>query len=74
MGKDKRNTGLDALKAIKNRVPSAISPRPKPAIKAAPVEPDDTTLFRSEVGRIQPLRSAGRAEVTAAAEPPLVAA
>jgi DNA-nicking Smr family endonuclease len=63
MGKDKRNTGLDALKAIKNRVPSAISPRPKPAIKAAPVEPDDTTLFRSEVGRIQPLRSAGQAEL-----------
>jgi DNA-nicking Smr family endonuclease len=63
MGKDKRNTGLDALKAIKSRVPSAISPRPKPAIKAVPVEPDDTTLFRSEVGRIQPLRSAGQAEL-----------
>ncbi|MDD2668316.1 Smr/MutS family protein [Zoogloea sp.] len=63
MGKDKRSTGLDALKALRNRVPSAISPRPKPAVQAAPAEPDDSTLFRSEVGRIQPLRNARQAEL-----------
>lgn len=72
MGKDKRNSGLDALKALRDRVPNSVlktviaRPAPKPASgKAAPPpdEPDDAALFRAQVGRIQPLRADNHADL-----------
>ena len=72
MGKDKRNSGLDALKALRDRVPNSVlktviaRPATKPAPgKAAPPpdELDDAALFRAQVGRIQPLRADNHADL-----------
>ncbi|MBL8453463.1 MAG: hypothetical protein JNK97_12015, partial [Zoogloea sp.] len=64
MGKDKHNAGLDALKAIRKQVPSkavvkALAGKPRRAPEAAspPAEPDEASLFRQQVGAVQPVRS-----------------
>ena len=55
MGKDKRNAGLDALKALRDRVPNSvlktvIAPpvvvAPRGPAGQTPAEPDDAALFR----------------------------
>ena len=72
MGKDKRNSGLDALKALRDRVPNSVlktviarpAPQPAPAkTAAAPDEPDAAALFRAQVGRVQPLRADNHADL-----------
>jgi len=73
MGKDKRNSGLDALKALRDRVPNSVlktviarpAPQPAPAKfqAAAPDEPDAAALFRAQVGRVQPLRADNHADL-----------
>lgn len=67
MGKDKRQTGLDALKAIRHQVPNStlktVIARPTPPVQAQPQEPDDTALFLQQVGSIQPVRGQDRAEL-----------
>lgn len=69
MGKDKRNTGLDALKAIRRAVPAssvvkALAGRPPRAPAPPPAtEPDDADLFRREIGAVQPLRDDGHAAI-----------
>jgi DNA-nicking Smr family endonuclease len=72
MGKDKRNSGLDALKALRDRVPNSVlktviarpAPQPAPAkAAAAPEEPDAAALFRAQVGRVQPLRADNHADL-----------
>ncbi len=72
MGKDKRNAGLDALKALRDRVPNSVlktviaRPSPKPAagkVTSPTEEPDDAALFRAQVGRIQPLRADNHADL-----------
>ena len=73
MGKDKRTGSFDALKALKNRALSPAHARPqilakagKPAAKAdAPMDasPDDASLFRAQVGKVQALRAAERADL-----------
>ena len=71
MGKDKHARGLDALKGLKNRVPAAAPSRPRIVIPAQPAEPDDATLFRREVGRIQPLKADDHAEIARPKPAPL---
>lgn len=72
MGKDKRKAGLDALKALRDRVPNSvlktvIAPpvvaAPRGPAGQTPAEPDDATLFRSQIGRIQPLKADAHAEL-----------
>lgn len=82
MSHRKQPSGLDALKAIRDRVPNSVLKtvigRPRPATgtapaktskspetsgPATPAEPDDGALFRSQVGRIQPLKTAAHAEI-----------
>ena len=63
MGKDKHGKGLEALKTLKNRVPAAAPSRPKIIVSPLPVEPDDATLFRREVARVQPLKADDHAEL-----------
>ena len=63
MGKDKHARGLEALKSLKNRVPAAAPSRPKIIVPPAPAEPDDATLFRREVARVQPLKADDHAEL-----------
>ncbi len=71
MGKDKHGKGLEALKTLKNRVPAAATSRPKIEVPAAPAEPDDATLFRREVGRIQPLKADDHADLARPRPAPL---
>ncbi len=71
MGKDKHGKGLEALKTLKNRVPAAAPSRPKIEVPAAPAEPDDATLFRREVGRIQPLKADDHADLARPRPAPL---
>lgn len=70
MGKDKHNAGLDALKAIRKQVPSkavvkALAGKPRRAPEAAspPAEPDEASLFRQQVGAVQPVRSGAQADL-----------
>lgn len=63
MGKDKHARGLEALKSLKNRVPAAAPSRPKISVPPALAEPDDATLFRREVARVQPLKADDHAEL-----------
>lgn len=67
MGKDKR--GLDALKTFKASKPASAgrptsAHRPIQTSTDAPAAPSDTALFRAEVGPVQALRVAARAELT----------
>ena len=71
MGKDKHGKGLEALKTLKNRVPAAAPSRPRIIVPPAPVEPDDTTLFRREVSRVQPLKADDHAELARPRPAPL---
>ena len=64
MGKDKHGKGLEALKTLKGHVPAAAPSRPKIVVPPAPVEPDDATLFRREVGRVRALKADDHAELT----------
>lgn len=63
MGKDKHARSLEALKSLKNRVPAAAPSRPKISVPPALAEPDDATLFRREVARVQPLKADDHAEL-----------
>ncbi|WP_235943645.1 Smr/MutS family protein [Zoogloea dura] len=73
MRKRNQTSGLDALKAIRQQVPNAAlktvigGPRNKAAPRStapAPSEPaDDDGLFRRQVGDVQPVKSADRAEL-----------
>ncbi|WP_079437518.1 Smr/MutS family protein [Zoogloea sp. LCSB751] len=71
MGKDKRHSGLDTLKAIRHQVPNstlktvigrpaAAPARPTPAEHASD---DDAAFFRKQVGTLQPVRGQDRAEI-----------
>ena len=71
MGKDKHARGLEALKSLKNRVPAAAPSRPKIIVPPAPAEPDDATLFRREVARVQPLKADDHAEIARPKPAPL---
>ena len=78
MTKRSQLSGLDALKAIRDRVPNSVlktviaGPKPTaPARPAPPDEPDDAALFRSQIGRVQPLRSDGHADVSRPKPAPL---
>ncbi|MBS0344911.1 MAG: Smr/MutS family protein [Proteobacteria bacterium] len=71
MSKDKRPTGLDALKAIRHQVPNStlktVITRPaaapaRPAATEPPAE-DDAAFFRKQVGALQPVRGQDRAEI-----------
>ncbi|MDD3353865.1 Smr/MutS family protein [Zoogloea sp.] len=71
MGKDKRNSGLDALKAIRRQVPAksvamALAGKPRrhvPARVPDLEEADETALFRKQVGPVQPIQGGNRAEI-----------
>lgn len=73
MRKRNQTSGLDALKAIRQQVPNATlktvigAPRneaaAKPVAPAASGPTDEAGLFRSEVGKIQPLKTTDRAEL-----------
>lgn len=71
MGKDKHGKGLEALKTLKNRVPAAAPSRPKIIVSPLPVEPDDATLFRREVGSVQALKADDHADLARPRPAPL---
>ena len=71
MGKDKHGMGLEALKTLKGRVRAAAPSRPKIVVPPAPVEPDDATLFRREVGRVRVLKADDHAELARPRPAPL---
>ena len=71
MGKDKHARGLEALKSLKNRVPAAAPSRPKIIVSPLPVEPDDATLFRREVGSVQALKADDHADLARPRPAPL---
>lgn len=71
MGKDKRHSGFDTLKAIRHQVPNStlktVIGRPAAApARPTPAEPasdDDAAFFRKQVGSLQPVRGQDRAEI-----------
>jgi len=70
MSKSKPASGLDALKAIRERVPNSVlktviaRPAPAPSRDPGPAEPDDGALFRSQVGLVRPLKADTHAELS----------
>lgn len=72
MGKDKRQAGLDTLKAIRGKVPNhavktaggRFVPNTAPSSPAATTQPDDTDLFHQMIGHVERIKTDNHADLS----------